>query len=410
MRYLVILNRRFPFKYGEAFLENEVDEISKCFDRVIILPSDMTSRDEQTRVIKSSNVEVITYEESSLKKRQLSYCLGGLWDKKDSEAKGFRDWLYSGYFNHAVKLQCRNIYKAISKYNFNKEDTVVLYSYWLFISAKVAISLKEVLQQHTNVICVSRAHAFDIYEENRYLPERKEILQKIDAVLPCSDNGTRYLKSKYPECAGKIQTAYLGTYDKGTIKGSKCQGALKLVSCSRIAPEKRIDLIIESLKLLKDEDIAIEWTHIGGGPQLNELIQRAANELGFIKTHFTGSISNHEVYAHYMEDEYDLFLNTSSAEGLPVSIMEAISLGIPVVATDVGGTSEIVVDGISGTLISSDFKPSELAELISSYAKMDDIQYENLRISARRLWEEKFQAPVNYKKFAENIMTIERNS
>ena len=38
----------------------------------------------------------------------------------------------------------------------------------------------------------------------------------------------------------------------------------------------------------------------------------------------------------------DLFINTSSSEGVPVSIMEALSVGIPIIATDVGGTKEIV--------------------------------------------------------------------
>ena len=77
-----------------------------------------------------------------------------------------------------------------------------------------------------------------------------------------------------------------------------------------------------------------------------------------------GAIQNVEVYKYYNEHCADLFINVSSSEGLPVSIMEAISFGIPVIATDVGGTGEIVKNGISGFLINRDFETVELAKKI----------------------------------------------
>lgn len=54
----------------------------------------------------------------------------------------------------------------------------------------------------------------------------------------------------------------------------------------------------------------------------------------------------------YSEHPVDVFINLSTNEGVPVSIMEAISFDIPIVATDVGGTSEIVTDE-TGILVSS---------------------------------------------------------
>ncbi len=50
-----------------------------------------------------------------------------------------------------------------------------------------------------------------------------------------------------------------------------------------------------------------------------------------------GGISNAEVFQFYRDNKVDLFVNASTSEGLPVSIMEAISFGIPSIATNVGG-------------------------------------------------------------------------
>ena len=67
---------------------------------------------------------------------------------------------------------------------------------------------------------ISRAHRYDIYEDANkinYLPFRKYLLNKVDYVFPCSDNGTMYLKTKYQDIESVIETAYLGTRDYGAL-------------------------------------------------------------------------------------------------------------------------------------------------------------------------------------------------
>ena len=61
-----------------------------------------------------------------------------------------------------------------------------------------------------------------------------------------------------------------------------------------------------------------------------------------------------------------MFINVSSTEGIPVSIMEAMSFGIPVIATAVGGTPEIV-NNENGYLLSKDPSAKELAEVIQNF-------------------------------------------
>ena len=405
MKYLILLNRRFPYKYGEAFLENEIDEISPYFDKVLIFPSDMTSKDPVTRKIKSSNVKTFAFEKGSLKARNMSYLATGLFKPKDQNADSLRNKLYSGYFAAAAEKQAKEIWTALSEYSFDKNDQVILYSYWFFINAKAAVLLKKKLEKITNVRCVSRAHNFDIYEDKKYLPEREYLLANVDAVFPCSENGTQYIRNKYPRYAEKINTSYLGTYDKGMLMTEHSK-VFRIVSCSRVAPEKRIGLMIQSLSHLRNSKIQFEWTHFGGGEGLEELRRSAEEKLDFMKVCLTGAISNQQVYENYRNGKFNLFMNTSSAEGLPVSIMESISFGLPVVATSAGGTGEIVIDGISGILEPVEVSPERLAEDILKIAKMSDGEYSALASSARELWENKFQASTNYKKFAETLLGL----
>lgn len=63
-------------------------------------------------------------------------------------------------------------------------------------------------------------------------------------------------------------------------------------------------------------------------------------------------LSHDQVMNYYKEHHFDVFINMSTNEGVPVSIMEAASFGIPIIATNVGGTSEIVQPSV-GMLLSS---------------------------------------------------------
>jgi glycosyltransferase involved in cell wall biosynthesis len=78
-----------------------------------------------------------------------------------------------------------------------------------------------------------------------------------------------------------------------------------------------------------------------------------------------------------------------------VSIIEAISFGIPVIATDVGGTREIVFDGKNGFLIKPELGAQEISEIIRKAIKMENIIYTKWRSNARAVWNNSFNAEVN---------------
>ena len=69
----------------------------------------------------------------------------------------------------------------------------------------------------------------------------------------------------------------------------------------------------------------------------------------------------------------DVFVLASHHEGLPVTVMEALTLGVPVIAPDVGGIREAVTDGRDGLLVRPD-DPTALADAIVRYATDDDLR------------------------------------
>lgn len=407
MVYLVLIDRKFPYLSGESFLENEIDEISKYFDKILIFPTDVKKSSKPTRKIKSSNVEVIPTESKSIKSNRIKFALKGITKTlfKYKTNKDLKKQLIDNTFIAASNEISNHIIKILEdRYIFHANDKIIFYSYWLYITAQIAINLSNHFSHKCTTKCISRAHRFDIYEERRgYLPLQKDLIENIDIIFPCSMDGEKYLKKKYPNQKNKIITSYLGTYDHGKTNITN-NNSINIVSCSRLAPVKRVDLIIESLKLLKNKGIKITWTHLGGGELYNYIKEKATTELSqFMTISFPGMLKNQEVYEYYKCHSINLFINVSSSEGLPVSIMEAISFGIPCIATNVGGTSEIVINEMNGYLLKENFKPKELADYILKLS-MNKEKLNLLGVSARKLWEERFQAPVNYFNFSQNIL------
>jgi glycosyltransferase involved in cell wall biosynthesis len=79
----------------------------------------------------------------------------------------------------------------------------------------------------------------------------------------------------------------------------------------------------------------------------------------------------------------DLFVLSSRQEGLPVALMEALALGLPVVATNVGGISEAVTDGVEGRLVPGE-RPDELADAIVGLVRDPDERSRMAEAATRR--------------------------
>jgi glycosyltransferase involved in cell wall biosynthesis len=122
---------------------------------------------------------------------------------------------------------------------------------------------------------------------------------------------------------------------------------IKAVTVGRLVPWKQVDGLIEALREIHELGLVV----VGDGPERPRL-ERIAQELGVSgRVYFAGQRSKRETLS--LMEACDLFVLNSTYEGLPHTVLEAMALGLPVIATAVGGTPEVVRDGETGLLIHS---------------------------------------------------------
>ncbi|WP_213292219.1 glycosyltransferase, partial [Bifidobacterium animalis] len=311
-----------------------------------------------------------------------------------------------------------------------------IYSFWFFDTALAATWLRS---DYPTARAIARAHRYDVYaNENRmrFLPLRQFMLQGLDAVLACSNDGANYLRERYGADAQHVSTCYLGTekpsglnpeltnderYGMAPSRVIPC--SFRIVSCSRVEPVKRVELLSRALNIIEhmieqDKKVprnrtsggnlspadvpralpsSITWTHYGEGSQF-AAVKTSTRSLRHVHVELPGGVENSTVLEDYASRHADLFVNVSSSEGIPISIMEATSYGIPVLATDVGGSSELVIDGVNGKLISSDATADDIAMAILAFARSDTEQMHRFRYEAHELWSQRFTIHANVTK------------
>lgn len=118
---------------------------------------------------------------------------------------------------------------------------------------------------------------------------------------------------------------------------------------------------------------------------------------------FKGQMNNEDIHKFYNENAIDCFISTSSSEGLPISIMEAMSYGIPIIAPNVGGIRELVNDE-NGVLLSDNPSISEISGAIIKIIDANCAYKYELRKSSIKKWNKYFDAKENAKKLTNYIV------
>lgn len=173
------------------------------------------------------------------------------------------------------------------------------------------------------------------------------------------------------------------------------EGGNVVVSVARLDTVKGLGLLIQATSQLIDAGIDMDLVLIGDGPDRKELAH-LVDALGIsAHVHFLGYRSPTEVARRLAVS--DVFALPSFAEGVPVSLMEAMASGLPVVATNVGGVSELVDDGTNGYLI-----PPGSAEILASRIELL-LKSRELRESMGRAGREKVARVHNSAREAEKL-------
>lgn len=415
---LLLFTSFYPYgKVAESFLDPEISHLSVVFDKIILIPQSFPDSTEMKKRSFPENVEVENTLIQEIKHHgELSKISAVL--RTTSSIYFYKEILEnpSVIFNiSSIKKLVFDLSMAykIQKWIINHIESqdldlsrTVFYTYWLS-STTFGISLAK--KKHPTIKLVSRAHRNDLYSDHRreaYHPYRSELMKYLNRLFLISDHGKNYMSKRYPSFNSIYKVSRLGVQDPNFITKPSEDHIFRIVSCSYLSPVKRIELLIKGLEeLSRRKNEIFEWTHIGYGPLQSKLEELAASILpSNIKYKFAGYLSDEEFKLYYKNNCVDVFINVSASEGIPVSIMEAQSCGIPVIATAVGGSPEIVSNEV-GILLREKPSPREISESICTLME-NPIDTLRKRKCSRKNWKEKYNSDKNLYEFATELKKL----
>lgn len=401
-RNLVLLTQKYPFESGEEFLATELTHLEQAFDRVIVIPTAVrdfshprpTEANTQVRIVKNpESAKGIAIAFISRFFQTLSLLSSEL------NKSGWNLKLLKYYFYHIpFALQIKSI---ISK-ELESAREFVLYSYWMDTNALAASLLKN---ENPEIKLVVKSHGGDLYNERQPsggVAFRETVYAEADSLIFISEHGFNYASKHYPKYKSKMNVFRLGVEDNATSPKSIFPQTFQIVSCSSLIPLKRVNLIAD---VLNNCSVPICWTHFGGEDlaisAMNNKLPQLRDDL---EINWKGKVKNEEVQSFYDNQSIDLLINLSSSEGIPVSMMEAISFGIPVFANNVGGISE-VVKSETGELIPDGLTALEIASRLDIFLLSGKTRNEDFRNGVRRFWFQNYSAEQNHQKLISHLNT-----
>jgi len=402
MKKLIIFTKLFPYAKTEAFLEAEIKVLSKHFDEIVICPSckhhyvrDLppNARIDDSFLVKRNKflllIFVVIFNGKFAKYvydhfRQI---------KSIADVKNIiRYAVFDQYFD--------NIYRAMGGID-HLNDSPILYSYWFSRTVNSLLRLK--VRHNLNFEVVTRAHRWDIYEDEAIFPYRHQSISQLSAVFSISEDGRNYMETRYGNHE-KIKVSRLGVMPHAYLAKQSSDNTFVLVSVSQITERKRVLLLFESLLnyALERPNVRFKWVHFGQGNLLEVLKTKICNNtVSNLEVELKGYVPNCDILTFYQSYEVDVFVNLSESEGVPVSIMEAQSFGIPVIATNVGGTSEIV-NGEIGVLLNDNPSIDDVCKAI------DEIIRKNIsREFIKNEWSKISNAELNFTAFANELTDLQ---
>lgn len=409
MKTVLFLTNAYPYFPGEQFIEDEISHwVSQTAVKVVIVPRialgiprsmpagievDLTVA--QSRSFISKLTSVATASVSRLFWKEASFIYGSKGLKLSCYAEALR--------LTAIVLR---IEKALKRVHLKHQSPDIAYCYWNEVSAYAAVLLK---RARLFAKVVSRAHGFDLYEyrrSNQYMPLKRQFINEMDVILAIAQEGKNYLELTYDVPALQVIVSPLGVSIPSSISTVSNSHGLNIVSVSFCVPVKRIDKIIDAIALVTSEftNLNIVWTHIGDGPLLSDLKRRAAEKLTSLKVkwNFLGNKQNFEVKQYFEKNSVDVFINASESEGVPVSIMEAMSYGVPVIAPNVGGIAELVSSEY-GCLLSEAPSVADIASaLVTMASRCKDGE---TRARAKQKIIDHYSADRNYRELVDLVVS-----
>jgi glycosyltransferase involved in cell wall biosynthesis len=255
-----------------------------------------------------------------------------------------------------------------------------------FLAKRMRGKIQLVATQHGLPEC--RDHDWNPVRKLRSICFFRLLSHFFDFTVFVSNEMYDYFVGKYNFNTLNTKVIYNGIRLPLQTKAIKNVGVrLVIGSAGRLFPIKNYTLMIDVARLLVAKYGNIDFVLVGDGPEKAVLEQRV-KECGLNgRFCFLGHKKDMEVFYKRI----DVYINTSFHEGLPLSVLEAMSYGLPVIAPKVGGLPEIISDGEQGYLI-QDLTPESFVQKIELL--LSEKNRIRLGSAARRRVETKFTSEI----------------
>lgn len=403
MPRLLLFTNDYPYATGDAvFVTKEIDDLAARFDDVVVF---CHARDTGVGMLPlppnvslGGNLFAPAPEDSPwtpLRPRMLAGLAAAAW----RELRAGRLRGHVRLFLMGARVGMTQAHRQAVRRAAREAPGAVAYAFW---GMGGGLGLPWLADVDARVV---RVHGYDLYESRSpsgYLPARAHLFARADRVLTISEDGGRYLAGRpyAREVAGKVRLSRLGVPGPEELHRPPRGAELLVVSCSAVTELKRVEVILAAVRALAEVSTRpVRWVHFGDGPLLDDVREAARDLPPALTVQLRGRTPNDEVTAFYREHRVDVFVNASTAEGVPVSIMEAIAHGIPVVATAVGGSPEIVAPARgTGELVAADASADDLAAALHAVADAPEGAYD-----PRALWAREYDVRVTGTRAAELV-------
>lgn len=343
---IFLFSVRFPYGIRGGFIKNELPFLQNSFKEVVIFPI--------------SDHQILQEIQGNVK---LKY----LFKNVQNQSLSIKGWieLFSILFFEFRKIPLKkklffiksirpfiaelkigivraNILQKWMKENNILIEKTIFYSFW-FMEWSLVLSILKRRKVITSYY--SRAHGSDLFNERwkgEYFPFRYFKLTQISKLILVSQAGLNYMNEKFTSFKDKFEFSPLGTKTPISVPQKQNEHIFTIVTCSNLVPLKRVQLMIDILSVI---NFPVHWVHFGDGSdqERTDFLRSTQKLPQNIKFSFKGRVTNEEIYKFYSEQFVDVFVLLSESEGgIPVSLQEASSFGIPLIATDAGGVNEIV--------------------------------------------------------------------
>lgn len=240
------------------------------------------------------------------------------------------------------------------------------------------------------------AHAKDIYTSSiRQVAER---IRRSQFLMTCTGFNVNYLRKQPLVPIEKVHLVYHGInsekFTPGPKKFSESGNHMRLVTCARLVPKKGYPIILQAIASIRESGYPITYDIFGDG-DLHDSLQTLVNKLGIAEAvTFHGNITQAELIAEYKKQGIFVLacqeMEDGDRDGIPNAMAEAMSMGLPTIATTISGIPELVEHAKSGWLIPS----RDVTAMIDAiYRIVSDPKFgDDLGVNARYRVQEVFEA------------------